>query len=120
MIIISHNGAIRDIKPIRNYICTKIQAECDFLIQLDHIAIHEVWHVEAYGDSLLTVQQVAGIFQCLEGSLRACLGVCLDIIVYFAEFQIRHIQRHENQKANMLAQQASSYDVGGHNFHVQE
>jgi hypothetical protein len=25
---------------------------------------------------------------------------------------------HENQKANMLAQQASGYDVGGHNFHI--
>jgi hypothetical protein len=39
---------------------------------------------------------------------------------YFAEFQIRHIPRHENQKANMLAQQASSYDIGGHNFHIQQ
>jgi hypothetical protein len=34
-----------------------------------------VKHVEAYGDSLLVVQQVAGEFQCLEGSLRACLDV---------------------------------------------
>jgi hypothetical protein len=66
------------------------------------------------------VQQVAGMFQCLEGSLRVCLGACLDIIAYFAEFRIWHILRHENQKANMLAQQASSYDVGGCNFHIQE
>jgi hypothetical protein len=56
----------------------------------------------------------------LEGSLRACLNVCLDIIGSFAEFQIRHVPRHENQKANMLAQQASGYDIGGHNFHIQE
>jgi hypothetical protein len=28
-----------------------------------------VKHVEAYGDSLLVVQQVAREFQCLEGSL---------------------------------------------------
>jgi len=66
------------------------------------------------------VHQVASEFQCLEGSLRTCLDACLDIIDYFAEFQIRHILRHENQKANMLAQQASSYDVSGHNFHIQE
>jgi hypothetical protein len=65
-------------------------------------------------DSLLVVQQVAGEFQCLEGSLRACL----DVIDYFAKFQIRHIPRHENQKANMLAQQASGYDIGGRNFHI--
>jgi hypothetical protein len=119
MIIISHNGAIRDIKPIKNYICTKIQAECDFLIQLDHITIHEVWHVEACGDSLL-VKQVAGEFQCLEESLKVYLDACLDIIGSFAEFQIWYISRHENQKVNMLAQQASGYDVGEHNFHVQE
>ena len=80
----------------------------------------EVKHVEAYGDSLLVVQQVASEFQCWEGSLRACLDACLDVIDYFTEFRIRHILRHENQKANMLAQQASGYDTGGRNFHIQE
>jgi ribonuclease HI len=73
----------------------------------------EVKHVEAYGDSLLVVEQVAREFQCLDGSLRACLDACLDIIATFAKFKIRHIPRHENQKANMLAQQASGYDIGG-------
>ena len=66
------------------------------------------------------VQQVASEFQNLEGSLRTCFDACLDIIDYFAEFQIRHIPKHENQKANMLAQQASGYDVDGRNFHIQE
>ena len=46
----------------------------------------EVKHVEAYGDSLLVVQQVVVEFQCLEGSLRACLDACLDVIDYFAKF----------------------------------
>jgi hypothetical protein len=81
--------------------------------------IHEVWHVEACGDSLL-VEQVVGEFQCLEESLKVCLDACLAIIGSFAEFQIWHVPRHENQKANMLAQQASSYDVGGCNFYIQE
>jgi hypothetical protein len=36
----------------------------------------------------------------------------------FAEFQVRHIPRHENHKATMGAQQASGYDVGGRNFHI--
>jgi ribonuclease HI len=79
-----------------------------------------VQHVKAYGDSLLVAQQVAGEFQCLDGSLGACLEACLDIISKFAEFKIQHISRHENQKANMLAQHASGYDVGGRNFHIQE
>ena len=46
--------------------------------------------------------------------------MCLDIIASFAELQIRHIPRHENYKANMLAQQASGFDVGGCNFHIKE
>jgi hypothetical protein len=82
--------------------------------------MHGVWHVEAFGDSLLVVQQVVGEFWCLERSLRACLDTRLDVIDYFAEFRIQHIRRHENQKANMLAQQASGYDVSGRNFHIQE
>jgi hypothetical protein len=28
--------------------------------------------------------------------------------------------RYENQKANIVAQQASGHDVGGYNFHIQE
>ena len=46
------------------------------------------------------------------------LDMCLDIIASFVEFQIRHILRHENFKANVLAQQAFGYDIGGHNFHI--
>jgi len=55
-----------------------------------------------------------GVYQCLEGSLN----ICVDITKQFGEFQICHIPRHENHKANMLAQQASGYDIGGRNFHI--
>jgi ribonuclease HI len=53
------------------------------LIMLRSIGVK---HVEDYGDSLLVVQQVAGEFQCLEGSLKVCLDACLDIIGSLAEF----------------------------------
>ena len=59
------------------------------------------------------MQQVTGVYQCLEASLNIYLDKCLDIIGQFAKFQIWHIPRHENHKANMLAQQALGYDVGG-------
>jgi hypothetical protein len=44
--------------------------------------------------------------------------MCLDIIASFDEFQIRHIPRPENYKANMLSQQSSGFDVSGHNFYI--
>ena len=65
-----------------------------------------VKHVEAYGDSLLVVQQVSKVCQCYNGSLNAYLDRCLDIISYFDEFIIRYIPRDSNKKANALNQQA--------------
>jgi hypothetical protein len=47
------------------------------------------------------------------------LDMCLDI-ASFAKFQIFHIPRHENYKANMLAQQASGFGIGGRKFHMKE
>ena len=68
-------------------------------------------HVEAFGDSLLVVQQVSKVFQYYNGSLNAYLDKCLDIISSFDEFVIRHLPREENGQANTLAQQASGYKV---------
>jgi hypothetical protein len=80
----------------------------------------EVKHVDAFGDSLLVVQQLANEFQFLEGPLNVYLDMCLDIIASFGEFRIWHIPRHENYKVNMLAQQASVFDIGGHKFYIKE
>ena len=49
-----------------------------------------VKHVEAFGDSLLVVQQVSKVCQCYDGALNAYLDRCLDIISSFNEFVIRH------------------------------
>jgi hypothetical protein len=75
-----------------------------------------VKNVEAYGDSLLVVQQVSKVCQCLNGSLNAYLDICLDIISSMDEFVIYHVPREENPKANALAQQASGYNVQKRNF----
>ena len=64
------------------------------------------------------MHEVTSVYQCLEVSINIYFDKCLDIIKQFAEFQIWHIPRHENHKANMLAQQASGYDIGGRNFHI--
>jgi hypothetical protein len=47
-----------------------------------------VKHVEAFGDSLLVVQQVSKVCQCYNGSFNAYLDKCLDIISSFDEFVI--------------------------------
>ena len=77
-------------------------------------------HVEAFGDSLLVVQQVSKVFQYYNGSLNAYLDKCLDIISSFDEFIIKHILREENGKANTLAQQASGYNVTKKYFSIRK
>src|SRR3954464_1656389 len=77
-------------------------------------------HIEAYGDSLLVVQQISKVFQCLDESLNVYLDRCLDIIFTLDCFSIAHISRHDNWKANELAQQASGYHVDHGMFHISQ
>ena len=92
--------------------CTNNQVEYEALLfGLEFLQSMGVKHVEAFGDSLLVVQQVSKVCQCYNGSLNAYLDKCLDIISSFDEFIIKHIPREENGKANTLAQQASDYNV---------
>ena len=79
-----------------------------------------VKHVEAYGDSLLVVQQVFKVCRCYNGSLNAYLDRCLDIVSSFDEFVIKHIPREDNWKANALAQQASGYSVSRKYFQIRK
>ena len=52
------------------------------LFDLKFLESMGVKHMEAYGDSLLVVQQVSKICQYYNGSLNAYLDRCLDIISY--------------------------------------
>jgi hypothetical protein len=69
----------------------------------------DVKHVEAFGDSLLVMQQVADIYQCLDRSLNAYLDKCLEIIALFDNFTVQHISKDENIVVSDLAQQASGF-----------
>jgi hypothetical protein len=60
-------------------------------------------HVVAFGDLLLVMQQVAGMFQCFDGSLNAYLEKFLEIIPHFDDFTMQHVSRDENTVANNLA-----------------
>ena len=61
--------------------CTNNQTEYEALLfGLEILHDMGVKHIEAYGDSLLVVQQVSKVCQCLDGILNAYLDKCLDII----------------------------------------
>ena len=69
--------------------CTNNQVEYEALLfGLEFSQSMGVKHVEAFGDSLLVVQQVFKVCQCYNGALNAYVDKCLDIISCFDEFVI--------------------------------
>ena len=104
-VLISPNGTIFEFSNRLEEERTNKKVEYEALLfGLEFLELMCVKHVEAYGDSLLVVQQVSKVCQCYNSSLNAYLDRCLDIISCFDEFVIRHIPREENEKANSLAQ----------------
>jgi ribonuclease HI len=86
-VLIFPSGAEIEMSSWLNFHCTNNQTEYQALLfGLIMLRSTGVKYVEAYGDSLLVVQQVAGEFQWLEGSLRVYLDAYLDIIGSLAEF----------------------------------
>jgi hypothetical protein len=55
------------------------------------------------------VQQVAGVYQCFNGSLNAYLDKCLKIIALFYDFTVQHVFRDKKSVVNDLTQQASGF-----------
>ena len=91
------------------YFCTIIKAEYALLFVLNLLLAIDAIHIEAFGDSLLVVQQISYGYQCFDKSLLVYLQVCLDIKFTLCCFKIVHISRHDNSKE--LVEQASEYYV---------
>ena len=120
-VLISPSGAVFELSNRLEEFCTNNQVEYEALLfGLEFLQSMGVKHVEAFGDSLLVVQQVSKVCQCYNGVLNAYLDKCLDIISCFDEFVIRHIPREDNEKANALAQQASDYNVTKKYFNIRK
>jgi ribonuclease HI len=65
-VLISHSGAEIEMSSRLNFNCTNNQTKYQALLfRLIMLRSMGLKHVEAYGDSLLVVQKVAGEFQCL-------------------------------------------------------
>jgi ribonuclease HI len=74
IVLILPRGAIFEQSVRLEYFCTNNQVEYEaILLDLQILSTMGVKHVEAFGDSLLVVQQIANTFQCLDRSLNAYL-----------------------------------------------
>ena len=120
-VLISPSGTIFEFSNRLEEERTNNQVEYEALLfVLEFLESTGAKHVEAYGDSLLVVQQVSKVCQYYNRSLNAYLDKCLDIVSSFNEFVIKHIPREDNWKANALAQQASGYNVTKKYFNMRK
>jgi ribonuclease HI len=110
VVLVSPKGAIFEQSIRLQYFCTNNQSDCEaILLGLQILSSMFIKMVEAFGESLLVMQQVASVFQCFDGSLSAYLDKRLKIIALFNNFTVQHVFRDENTLTNDLAQQASSF-----------
>jgi ribonuclease HI len=110
VILVSPSGAIFEQSVRLEHFCTNNQAEYEaILLGLQILSSMGVKSVEAFGDSLLVMQQSADVFQCFDESLNDYLHKCLEIIALFDDYTVQHVFRDENTLMNDLAQQASSF-----------
>jgi ribonuclease HI len=80
--LILNRGVVFETSTHLEYFCTNNQAEYEvILLGLQFLSSMGIKHVEAFGDSLLVVQQVPGMYQCFDRSLNAYLDKYLEIVV---------------------------------------
>jgi len=63
-------------------------------------------NIVAYGDSLLVVNHVTRVWKCKSPLLKPLLEEATKIIKQFDSFEIRHIYRKDNSRADELANEA--------------
>jgi ribonuclease HI len=111
-LIVSPNGVAYDFSARLEFTCTNNQTEYEALLMgLSYLIDIRVKNVKVFGDSNLVVQQVNRESQCLDGVLSGYLSRCAQLVAELETFNIEHVRREHNTKANQLAQQASGYRV---------
>lgn len=65
------------------------------------------------GDSQLIVRQLTGKYQCREESLKKFFNASKEVAKDFKYFEIRHIPRAENKRADWLANHAMDLEESG-------
>ena len=91
---------------------TNNQAEYEAVLKGIQL-LHEVKAkaIEIFGDSQLIINQLIGLYECKEETLKGYYDECQKLLKEFLRISFQHIPRAQNQEANHLAQSASGYRV---------
>nr|XP_043614235.1 uncharacterized protein LOC122586293 [Erigeron canadensis] len=67
----------------------------------------KIRNIQVYVDSQLVACQVKGTYEAKQGTTKLYLQKVQELIEYFSHFEIEHIRRNQNKKANALSKLAS-------------
>lgn len=76
--------------------------------------------VKCRSNSQLVIGQVRGAFQTREPHLTRYLCIVNSLVFEFEKFEIEHISRDKNSRADLLSKLASTKTPGGHKTVIQE
>lgn len=76
--------------------------------------------VRCKSDLQLVTGQILGTFQTKEPHLTRYLCKVNSLVSVFSKFEIEHIPREKNVRANLLSKLASTKKPGGHKTVIQE
>ena len=110
IVIISPRGASFEFALPTEAMITNNQAEYKAILkglQLFHEVKAEA--IEIFRDSQLISNQLIGLYECKEDTLKGYYDECQRLLKEFPHVSLQHIPRAQNQEANCLAQSASGY-----------
>nr|XP_043619706.1 uncharacterized protein LOC122591504 [Erigeron canadensis] len=67
----------------------------------------KIRNIQVYVDSQLVACQVKGAYEAKQGTTKLYLQKVQELIEYFSHFEIEHIRRNQNKKADALSKLAS-------------
>ena len=85
-------------------VITNNQAEYEAILKGLQL-LHEVKAeaIEVFGDSQLIINQLIGLYECKEDTLRGYYDQCQRLLKEFPHISFQHISRAQNQEVNHLA-----------------
>lgn len=66
-------------------------------------------HLTVYGDSLLVINQVMGIWKCKSPNLIQILKSIKELVSEFEHIEFLHVRREHNKRADALSNDAMDY-----------
>lgn len=85
-----------------------VAESCALLLALQEAVRMGVKRVEVFSDSELLVRQLTGAYRVRDEQLRWLHVLLQHLVLAFERFEIRHLPRQENRRADRLANRAVS------------